>query len=60
MDYWIFYSRDSEDLTAQVLLAMKEGWEPLGGVAVRAPTRYTETYFYQAMTRVIPLPVEFD
>lgn len=59
-DYRIFYSRDSEDLTAQVILAMRDGWEPLGGVAVKTPTQYTETYYYQAMTKAVPLPIKLD
>jgi hypothetical protein len=50
MDYRVIYGPDLEGLTQIVKLAMKEGWFPVGGVAV--VFLQGQMSFYQAMTKL--------
>lgn len=49
IEYNIEYARDEDQLIVSIDDAIKNGWQPIGGLAVN--THDGREYFYQAMVK---------
>lgn len=59
MEYEIFTARSSNDLAAKVNLKINEGWQPLGGVAIRDDLFAQAAIRYRSSLTVSPTAYDY-
>jgi hypothetical protein len=56
-DYTIITGQSQTDVIGQVKAQMREGWQPLGGLAIAGRSDRNGVYFSQAMGKAAPMKI---